>query len=107
MGRSDDTGLYDRFSAAARSRLVSRVEARGYRFKPGEWSDHALRNIKGPAPANAPMVALALVVTEDSMQPTTFSRPRRAELAQTQDHEMVSIYPFSDEEVDQLMNQFQ
>jgi general stress protein 26 len=27
------------------------------------------------------------------------------ELAQTQDHEMVSIYPFSDEEVDQLMHQ--
>ena len=25
-------------------------------------------------------------------------------MAQTQDHEMVSIYPFSDEEVDQLMN---
>ena len=25
-------------------------------------------------------------------------------MAQTHDHEIVSIYPFSDEEVDQLMN---
>lgn len=32
------------------------------------------------------------------------NQPEEKKLAQTQDHEMVSIYPFSDEEVDQLMN---